>query len=141
MANGRPSIAREIAVKVEPLCSYESGTKVDLTIKNVGAVQFSELTITLGPESRIQAGKRVIRWERLNPDQEEHVEVPLSREEAVVEKETRVTGGVRVRKTEGTEQQTVRESPRHEDVDIDESGKTSHKATKPTAPDTGEERL
>ena len=73
-----PSIAREIAVKVEPLCSYESGTKVDLTIKNVGAVQFSELTITLGPESRIQAGKRVIRWGRFNPNQEEHVEVVIA---------------------------------------------------------------
>ncbi|HYZ73065.1 MAG TPA: SRPBCC family protein, partial [Chthoniobacterales bacterium] len=34
--------------------------------------------------------------------QEQHVEVPLSREEPVVEKETHVTGGVRVRKTEGT---------------------------------------
>jgi stress response protein YsnF len=60
--------------------------------------------------------------------------VPLSREEAVVEKETRVTGGVRVRKSEGTEQETIRESTRHEEVDIDESGKTSRKVTKPTAP-------
>ncbi len=73
-----------------------------------------------------QAGK--------DPFQEEHVEVPLSREEAVVEKETRVTGGVRVRKSEGTEQETIRESTRHEEVDIDESGKTSRKGTKPTAP-------
>jgi uncharacterized protein (TIGR02271 family) len=70
------------------------------------------------------------------PFQEEHVEVPLSREEAVVEKETRVTGGVRVRKTEGTEQETVRESVRHEEVDIDESGKTSPKGTKRATPDT-----
>ena len=54
--------------------------------------------------------------------QEQHVEVPLSREEPVVEKETHVTRGVRVRKTEGTEQATIQESTRREDVDIDQSG-------------------
>lgn len=57
------------------------------------------------------------------PFQEERIEVPLKREEPVIEKETRVTGGVRIRKTEGVEQQTVQESVRREDVDIDETGK------------------
>jgi uncharacterized protein (TIGR02271 family) len=61
------------------------------------------------------------------PFQEEHVEVPLSREEPVVEKKTHLTGGVRVRKTEGTEQQTVQESVRREEVDVDESGRTNSK--------------
>jgi stress response protein YsnF len=50
--------------------------------------------------------------------------VPLSREEPVVEKETRVTGGGRVRKIEGVEERTISESVRREDVDIDKSGKT-----------------
>jgi uncharacterized protein (TIGR02271 family) len=59
------------------------------------------------------------------PFQEEHVEIPLSREEPVVEKKTHLTGGVRVRKTEGTEQRTVQENVRREEVDVDESGKTS----------------
>jgi uncharacterized protein (TIGR02271 family) len=62
------------------------------------------------------------------PFQEEHVEVPLSREEPVVEKKTYLVGGVRVRKTEGTEQRTVQENVRREDVDVDESGRTSSKA-------------
>jgi uncharacterized protein (TIGR02271 family) len=75
------------------------------------------------------------------PFQEERVEVPLSREEPVVEKETRVTGGVRVRKTEGTERETIQESVRREDVDIDESGKTSRKGRKSADPGTGEENL
>jgi uncharacterized protein (TIGR02271 family) len=75
------------------------------------------------------------------PFQEERVEVPLSREEPVVEKETRVTGGVRVRKTEGTERETIQESVRREDVDIDESGKISGKGRKPTDSGTGEEKL
>jgi stress response protein YsnF len=51
--------------------------------------------------------------------------VPLSREEPVVEKEARVTGGVRVRKTGGTERETIQESVRREDVDIDEKRQRS----------------
>jgi uncharacterized protein (TIGR02271 family) len=61
------------------------------------------------------------------PFQDEHVEVPLSREEPVVEKKTHLTGGVRVRKTEGTEQRTVQENVRREEGDVDESGRTSSK--------------
>jgi uncharacterized protein (TIGR02271 family) len=75
------------------------------------------------------------------PFQEERVEVPLSREEPVVEKEARVVGGVRVRKTEGTERETIQESVRREDIDIDESGKISGKRRKPTDSGTGEEKL
>jgi uncharacterized protein (TIGR02271 family) len=75
--------------------------------------------------------------------QEERIEVPLSREVPVVEKETRVTGGVRVRKTEDVEHETIQESVRREDVDIDESGKTSgsRKGRPGTDPGTGEEKL
>jgi uncharacterized protein (TIGR02271 family) len=59
------------------------------------------------------------------PFREEQIKVPLSREEPVVEKETRVTGGVRLRKTQGVGQETIRENVRREDVDVDESGKTT----------------
>jgi uncharacterized protein (TIGR02271 family) len=77
------------------------------------------------------------------PFQEERIEVPLTREEPVVEKQTRVTGGVRIRKTEGVEQETIQESVRREDVDIDESGKASgsRKGRPGTDPRTGEEKL
>ena len=57
--------------------------------------------------------------------QEEVIKVPLSREEPVVEKEVHVTGGVRVRKTEGVDKETIRETVRREEVDVDESGKTT----------------
>ena len=59
--------------------------------------------------------------------QEEVIKVPLSREEPVVEKEVHVTGGVRVRKTEGLEKETIQESVRREDVHVDESGKTTRR--------------
>ena len=50
------------------------------------------------------------------------IQIPLSREEPVVEKEVRVTEGVPVREIEGVEKQNIR-GIRREDVDIDESGK------------------
>ena len=59
--------------------------------------------------------------------QEEVIKVPLSREEPVVEKEVRVTGGVRVRKTEGIDKETIQETVRREDVDVDQSGKTTRR--------------
>jgi uncharacterized protein (TIGR02271 family) len=64
------------------------------------------------------------------PFQEETIEVPLSREEPVVEKETRVTGGMRIRKTEGVERETIQENVRREDVDIDEGSKSNPSSTR-----------
>jgi len=58
--------------------------------------------------------------------QEEVIKIPLSREEPVIEKEVHVTGGVRLRKTEGVDKETIRETVRRENVDVDESGKTTH---------------
>jgi len=49
------------------------------------------------------------------------VEVELRREEPVVEKERVVTGAVRVRKTEEVQRQTVSDSVRKEDVEVDRS--------------------
>jgi uncharacterized protein (TIGR02271 family) len=59
--------------------------------------------------------------------QEEVVKVPLNREVPVIEKEVHVTGGVRVRKTEGIEKETIQETVRREDVDVDESGKIARR--------------
>jgi uncharacterized protein (TIGR02271 family) len=53
--------------------------------------------------------------------QERDIEVPLSREEAVVGKEAHVTGQVRVQKNVDTETQTVGGDIRREEVDVDDS--------------------
>ena len=79
-------------------------------------LKHEDIVVEHVPAHEFEAGKE--------PFQEEQIKIPLSREEPVVEKETRVTGGVRVRKTEGVEERTISESVRREDVDIDESGKT-----------------
>ncbi len=56
--------------------------------------------------------------------EEEVINVPLTREEVVVQKEAHVTGGVRLHKTEETEHQTVSETVRKEDVEVIRDGKT-----------------
>ena len=55
---------------------------------------------------------------------EETIDVPLSREEAVVSKEAHVTGAVRLHKTAETETQNVSDSVRKEDVEVLRDGKT-----------------
>ena len=56
--------------------------------------------------------------------QEEVIDVPLTREEAVVAKEAHVTGAVRLNKTAATETQQVSETVRKEDVEVLRDGKT-----------------
>lgn len=56
---------------------------------------------------------------------EEEIYVPLRREEAVVGKETEVTEEVRIGKKEQREKQTISETVRKEDVEIEEQGGVS----------------
>ncbi|HEY0793343.1 MAG TPA: PRC and DUF2382 domain-containing protein [Chthoniobacterales bacterium] len=54
--------------------------------------------------------------------QEQTIDVPLHREEAVVAKESHVTGAVRAHKTEEVERQTVTDAVRKEDVEVIREG-------------------
>jgi uncharacterized protein (TIGR02271 family) len=69
--------------------------------------------------------------EQVPPDafQEQAIEVPLTREEPVVEKETHVTGQVRVDKTVETEQRTVGGEVRREEVELDRQGDVDVRGT------------
>jgi len=66
---------------------------------------------------------------------EDEIDIPLTREEAVVQKTSQVTGAVRARKVSDTEQQNVSETVRKEDVeverdaDIDRSTSTTSKTS------------
>lgn len=55
----------------------------------------------------------------------ETIRVPVSEEVAVVTKEARVTGEVEIAKTRVAEQQTVSDTVRREEVDIDDSTRTT----------------
>ena len=63
--------------------------------------------------------------------QEETIDVPLTREEAVVSKEAHVTGAVRLNKTSTSETQTVSDTVRKEDVEVIRDGKTEVKPGQP----------
>lgn len=65
--------------------------------------------------------------------QQEDVFIPLRREEAVIEKETRVREEVRVRKEATKEQQVVSGQVRKEDVEIQKEGEEPRFATEPGA--------
>jgi uncharacterized protein (TIGR02271 family) len=54
--------------------------------------------------------------------EEQTIDVPLHREEAVVAKESHVTGAVRARKTEAVEHRTVSAAVRKEDVEVIREG-------------------
>ena len=56
----------------------------------------------------------------------------LHREEAVIAKDTVVTGAVRVRKTEEVETKTVSDSVRKEDVEVVRDDKTEVRRDEPT---------
>ena len=55
---------------------------------------------------------------------EEVIDVPLTREEVVVQKDAHVTGAVRLHKTSEAETQNVSETVRKEDVEVVRDGKT-----------------
>ena len=69
---------------------------------------------------RVPAGE--VRASGTTAFEGEEIVVPVHREEAVVGKETVVTGAVRVRKTAETETQNVSDTVRKEDVEVDRGG-------------------
>ena len=62
---------------------------------------------------------------------EEEIYVPLRREEAVVAKEARVREEVRIGKRHETEQQTISDTVRHEDVEIDDQSRLEATGSRP----------
>lgn len=54
--------------------------------------------------------------------EQQEIYIPLRREEAVVQKEARITGEVRARKTTETEREQISEQVRKEEVEVERSG-------------------
>src|SRR5262249_55475838 len=87
-----PAVAREIKLRVEPLCAYDSAIKAELAVKHGGAAPFTGLTITLEPEDRIRAGKRVLRWASFEPGREERIEFVVAGEKVDLTLAARAAG-------------------------------------------------
>ncbi len=73
-----PAISHEVQVTLESLCAYSQGTKTELVLSHEGATRFDNFRITLGPESAIAAGKRVIHRATFSPGDREQLEVVIA---------------------------------------------------------------
>jgi hypothetical protein len=73
-----PAIGEEIKVRIEPVCSYEEGTKVVLTFEHRGMTAFSDFTAAFSPEESVHAGKRILRRPSFSPGEEEKVTLVIS---------------------------------------------------------------
>jgi hypothetical protein len=51
-----PSLLGELRVRAESICTYDHGTKVDVTVTHAGQTKFSDFQLTLGPAAGVRAG-------------------------------------------------------------------------------------
>jgi hypothetical protein len=73
-----PSPARELGLSVEPICSYEEGTKVLVRLEHRGASTIDNLALRFDPPDRVRAGKAILRNGTLSPGRSETLEVVLA---------------------------------------------------------------
>ncbi len=94
-----------------------------------GRVRLRKVVRTEHQEVPVELRRENVQVERTSatganvPDdafQEQEINVPVMREEAVVDKQARVTGEVQLNKTTETETQTVGSDVRSEDVEVDD---------------------
>lgn len=144
-AGTRSDIEREGVVEV-PLA--EETLKVGKRTVEAGRVRLRKVVRTEQVNVPVELRKEDVVIERVTPESvsagtetdftEKQIEVPLTREEAIVQKETHVTGAVRVRKTEDAETRTVADTVRREDVVVDDSRTTREHDTTTTGHETAE---
>ena len=128
---------RDITLREEQL-------KVGKRTVDAGQVRLRKIVRTEIVNQPVEVRREDVVVERVSADQvhadqgstnfeEEVINVPLTREEAVVSKEATVTGAVRLHKTADVETQNVSDTVRKEDVEVTRDGKTvteSHESSK-----------
>ena len=113
----------------------EEELKVGKRTVSAGQVRLRKIVRTEVVNQPVEIRHEDVVVERISADQvhagtansdfkEETIDVPLSREEAVVSKEAHVTGAVRLHKTAEMETQNISDSIRKEDVEVLRDGKT-----------------
>jgi uncharacterized protein (TIGR02271 family) len=122
----RGTAAGEVEVPTE-----EERLKVGTREVGAGRVRLRKVVRSEQVSAPVELRREDVAVERVPADQVrsgertdfsgQEVELELRREEPVVEKERVVTGAVRARKTEEVERQTVSDSVRKEDVEVDRS--------------------
>ena len=118
----------EVALREEQL-------KVGKRTVEAGAVRLRKIVRTKIVNQPVEIRHEDVVVERVSADEvhtgdstsdftEQTIDVPLTREEVVVSKDTHVTGAVRVNKTAQVETQNVSDTVRKEDVEVLRDGKT-----------------
>ena len=51
-----PSLCGEIRTRAESICTYDAGTKVDVTLAHAGATRFDNFRLRVGPVGAVRAG-------------------------------------------------------------------------------------
>ncbi len=122
----------------------EEQVKVGKRTVEAGSVRLRKVIRTEIVNQPVEIRREEVVVERVSADQvkagaatsdfkDEVIDVPLTREEAVVAKEAVVTGAVRLHKTAEAETQNVSETVRKEDVEVLRDGKTEEAGTDKTA--------
>jgi hypothetical protein len=73
-----PSLGQEVTVALEPICTYEQGTKVQLTFTHTGSTTFHDVTLRLEPAEVVRAGMSVLRRGELSPGDAVRLEAVLA---------------------------------------------------------------
>lgn len=87
-----PAIGEEVKVHIQSLCAYSQGTKAQLTLTHEGRTRFDDFTVTLGPETSIAAGKRVLKRPAFGPNDEEQLEVVIAGDHLDIQLSGKVEG-------------------------------------------------
>lgn len=123
----REGAAGEVEIPIE-----EERLRVEKREVGAGRVRLRKVVRTEQVNVPVELRREDVVVERVPAEQvrtgepsdfaERDVELEVRREEPVIEKERVVTGAVRARRTEAVEQQTVSDSVRKADVEVDRSG-------------------
>jgi uncharacterized protein (TIGR02271 family) len=124
VAKRRETASGEVEIPIE-----EERLRVGKREAGAGRVRLRKVVRTEQVSAPVELHREDVEVERIPADQVrsgertdfsgKEVELELRREEPVVEKERVVTGAVRARKTEAVERQTVSDSVRKEEVEVD----------------------
>jgi hypothetical protein len=75
-----PSLQRNLATRVERICGYEQGVKVEVLLENRGETDWDDLEVTVGPINRVRAGLTCHRRPKFLRREKESFEVVLDGE-------------------------------------------------------------
>jgi len=142
LRSGRPETRREGSTREEATLQLsEEQLRIGKREVEAGGVRLRKIVRTEVVNQPVELRREEVVIERVPANEarrtgeatfdEQEIYIPLRREEAVVEKETRVREEVRARKESQTDTQQVTEHVRKEDVEVQRTGEAKEQGTRP----------